>query len=889
MRDKKPTTRFHFWLWMIRLIGVIVPRRLRADWKQEWESELSYRDALLSEWDRLDWGAKLDLLRRSTSAFWDAAWLQTYRWEDGMIRDLRYGLRMLLKNKTFSAVAVLTIGIGIGVNTTIFSVVNAVLLRPLNYESPDRLVWIWGTLPTFREANHSLADFEAIQTHQTVFSDITAYHNTSFTVIGGAQPLQVAGLIASANYFSLLDVSPARGRVFQPEDGKPGATRVAVTSYDFWQKRFGGDPNLLGKTLSINGESVSVVGIMRQDLPPLAPGQSPELWVNPRQTVPEADTNIRVGADRYAEHHLRLLGRLRPAVTLAQAQKELDAIMQGLAEQHPNQKGHGARVVSLSEIFVGDLRQTLLILQGAVALVLLIACANVMNLTLVRATTRSREFAIRAALGASRFTLLRQLLVESLLLALVGGLVGSLLATWGLKLVLAMIPHNFLPSPNIALDTSVFLFTLVITLTCGIIFGIAPALLAAKSDLYSGLKESTRSASPSIGATRLRQTLVVAEVSLAMVVLIGSGLLVGSFFRLSAVSPGFDPNNLLTLWISLTAESYGTDPVRLHFVKNLTATLEGLPGVQGIAVDNSFPIQGTNSHSFPQIEGHGVSPDQKPLTGYHVVNTNYFETMGIRVLSGRTFTERDNDSSPRVVIINEAMAKSVWPDEDALGKRLRFDSTEPWSEVVGIVANVKHDGLQLADSPHCYSPILQRPWSFLAVAVRSKLDSAELVSSVIHAIREVDPNLPIVRIESMREKMKGALASRRLTLLLFNLFALVSLAMSAIGIYGVMSYSVAQRRQESGIRMALGAQTNDVLKLFVVQGMKPALLGIVIGLTAAFGLTRLLETLLYGVSSTDSTTFAAISLLLILVAAVACWIPARRATKVDPIVALRHE
>src|SRR5262245_13686771 len=437
MTDSPQRTRFRFWLWLIALVGVIVPRRLRADWRQEWEAELRYRERLLAEWDRLDWRNKFELLRRSMAAFWDALWLQPQRWEDEMFQDLRYGARMLRKNPGFMTIAVITLALGIGANTAIFSVVNAMLLRPLNYKDPEQLVWVWGTLPKLGEANHSAAEFEAIQKQQTVLSDIAAYHNTSFTVTGGAQPHQVGGLIATANYFSLLGVTAARGRAFQPEDGHPGAARVAVASYDFWQKRFGGDPNLLGKTLRINGESVSVIGIMPPSLPPLAPGQSPELWVNPRFGVPEVEMNFHGEADRFVEYHLRILARLKPGVSVRQAQAELDAIMARLAGQYPNQKGHGARVLSLAELFVGDLRQTLLLLFGAVGLVLLIACANVTNLLLVRGAARTREFTIRAAVGASRFALLRQLLVESVLLSLIGGLAGLMLAAWGLKLILA--------------------------------------------------------------------------------------------------------------------------------------------------------------------------------------------------------------------------------------------------------------------------------------------------------------------------------------------------------------------------------------------------------------------------------------------------------------------
>ncbi|MCI0389444.1 MAG: ABC transporter permease [Acidobacteria bacterium] len=804
-----------------------------------------------------------------------------------LLQDLRFGVRMLLKRPGFTLVAVLTLALGIGANTAIFSVVNAVLLRPLPFKDPEQLVWVWGVVPKFSQANHSPVEFLAYQEQQKSFAELAAYRNMAFTLTGGAQPEHVQGLIATANYFSLLGVAAARGRTFQGEDGRPGAPRVAVFSHGLWQKRFGGDPNLIGRALTINGESVTVVGIMPPDFK-LNPYT--ELWLNPHQTVPDFQMNFRGDALALREnHYLRIFARLQPGISLQQAQAELSAIGGRLEQQYPDQAGHGARVVFLHEAVVTDVRRTMLVLLGAVGLVLLIACANVTNLLLARATARYREMAIRAAVGASRFALMRQLLLESVLLSLCGGLGGWLLAMWGVKLILAFNPGEIPRLHEIRLDHPVFLFTLAVSLATGVIFGLAPALTASKTDLVTALKEGARSASAGAGRHRLRQGLVVTEVALALVVLIGAGLLVGSFRRLLAVSPGFDPDNLLTMWVALTSERYGTATANVQFLKELTARLEALPGVQSLAIGDDFPIQGTDTHDYPEIEGRGAAPEQRTLVGHHVINPRYFEALGIRLVKGRAFAERDDASSPRVVIINEAMANRVWPNEEALGKRIRFGpSSEPWSEIVGLVANVKHDGLHVADRPHCYSPHLQQPWPFLAIAIRTQTGQAAMLAAVRQAVQKIDPNLPIIDPRTMNDRDQ-MLPTRRLVLALFSLFAVVALLLAALGLYGVISYGVAQRTHELGIRIALGASSREVLRLIMAQGMWLVALGITLGVGCALALSRLLAKLLFGMSATDPPTFVVIVLLLTLVSLLACYLPARRATKVDPMIALRHE
>ena len=803
-------------------------------------------------------------------------------------QDLRYGARMLTKNPGFTLIAVTTLALGIGANAAIFSVVNAALLRPLPFKDPGQLVWVWGTVPKFGQANHSPVEFLAYQAQQTSFTEMAAYRNMAFTVTGGAEPEHVQGVIVSPNYFSLLGVPAARGRVFQPEDVRPGAPRAAVVSYDLWQKRYAGDPSLIGRSFTINGESAIVIGVMP---PNFQTNLSTELWLSPRQIAPDYQMNYRGDMLALREsHYLRVMARLKPGATIEHAQAELNAIAARLEREYPDQAGHGARVVSLQEMAVSDVRLTLLTLFGAVALVLLIACANVTNLSLARATARYREIAIRAALGASRFSLIRQLLTESVLLSLAGGLAGWLLASWGVESLLSLSPEGALRLHEARLDATVFLFTLSVSMAAGVVSGLAPALAASKTDLVSTLKEGARGARTGVGRNRLRQGLVVAEVALALVVLIGAGLLVGSFARLTAVKPGFDPNNLMTMWISLTGERYGTVTANTRFIKELTASLEALPGAQGVAICDDFPVQGTDTHGYPEIEGRGAAPEDRTLVGHHAINPRYFEAMRVSLVKGRAFTERDDASAPPVVIINEAMANRVWPNEEALGKRIRFGGPgEPWSEVVGVVANVKHDGLHLADSPHCYSPHLQQPWPFLAIAVRSQTDQAALLASVRQAVRKIDPNLPLAQPLAMKDRMERVLATRRLTLALFSLFAVVALSLAAIGLYGVMSFGVAQRTHELGVRIALGATSRDALKLVIGQGMKLVALGLALGLGVALAVSRLMAQLLFGVSARDPLTFVVIAFLLAFVALLACYMPARRATKVDPMVALRTE
>ncbi len=804
-------------------------------------------------------------------------------------QDLRYGARMLLKKPGFTLIAILTLALGIGANTAIFSVVNAVLLRSLPFKEPERLVWFWGVQPMLPQANHSPADFLDYQAQNNSFAEVTAYRNLSFTLTGAGQPERIDGRIVSANYFSLLGVKTAIGRAFAPEDGRAGAARVAVLSHGFWQSHFNGDPKVIGKALTLNGESATVIGIM----PPDFKETDVELWINPKQVVPDFSTTLRDDIlTLRTNNYLRVIGRLKPGVTIAQAQADINSIVVRLQRQYPQTNAvRNVRLVSLHERFVGDLRQTMLVLFGAVGLVLLIASANVANLMIVRATARGKEIAIRLALGAGRWRIMRQLLMESVLLACLGGACGWLLAVWGVDLLLALSPAGTPRLSEVRLDQQVFGFTLLLSLSTGVVFGLFPALAASKTDLNQALKEVGRSAATDGRRHRLRGALVIAEVALALVVLIGAGLLIKSFARLQNVAPGFDPNGLTTMLIWLSDAKYLEARRRVAFLLELRERLSVSPGVQSVAIANDLPIRGNDSSNFPVIEGRPMpAPNERILTGIHVVSPNYFQAMGIPLLKGCELTERDNENAPLVMVINETAARSLWPGEEALGKRLKFGRDDaPWIEVVGVVGDVKHDGLHADAGPHVYGSHLQASWPTLRVALRSRLDLATVTAAVRRETQAIDPTQPVSNVKTMDEVMSDSVAPRRFALTLFNLFAGIALLLTVVGIYGVLAYTVSERTREIGIRMALGAQTNNVLRLVIGQGMKLALGGVSAGLIGAFALTRLMEDLLFDVSATDPLTFVLAPLGLALVTLLACWIPARRAAKVDPMIALRCE
>lgn len=805
----------------------------------------------------------------------------------GSWQDLRYAARMLVKKPGFTLIAFATLALGIGANTAIFSVVNGVLLRPLPYKDPAQLVSIWEVQSNQDHSNFSPAEFLDYQAQNQSFSAMAAYRLMNCTLTGGGEPEQLGGLVVTANFFSLLGVEPERGRIFQPEDGRAGAPRVAIISHSYWEQRFGSDSNLIGKTLTLSGDPVIVVGVM----PPNFQDNSFQIWLNPHQIVPDWQLHSDIDLLSLRKTgYLRVLGRLKPDVTLPQAQADLNTIAARLQQQYPRPTGHGAGLSSLHEEVVGNVRPALFILLGAAGLVLLIACANVTSLMLARSAGRYKEIAIRMAVGASRWQIMRQLLLENLLLTLIGGAGGGLLAVWGVHLFVASKPTDLPRLAAIGVDYKVLLFTFVVSLLTGLIFGLVPALAASNPDLNSAFKDGSANSTAGAGRLRLRQTLVVAEIALAFVVLIDAGLLVNSFTRLLAVKAGFDPTHLSTMRIGLTDQRYSKGSDKARFVRELNARLEAIPGVQGAGISDDLPISQTDSTTRITVEGRpsGASDDQTPV-GLHVINARYFEAIGTRLIKGRAFTERDNSDAPSVFVINQTMSRRFWPNEDPVGKRIRYNSKDPFGEIVGVVEDVKYDGLHSVDSAHLYEPYQQNPWSFLRITLRSQLDQSTLIAAVQREMRSLDPNLPISNVRTMREVMAESLARRRLVLTLFTIFASLGLLLAAIGIYGVLSSSVRQRTRELGIRIALGATTRGVLQLVIGDGVKLVMLGLVIGLAGAIASGRLLAGLLFSVNATDPMTFTLIALLLAGVSVLACYIPARRATKVDPLVALRYE
>jgi putative ABC transport system permease protein len=801
-------------------------------------------------------------------------------------QDIRYAIRLLLKRPGFTAIAILALALGIGANTAIFSVVNAVLLRPLPFNESDRLVWFWEVQPKLDRAPFSPADFLDYQAENQSFEEVSAVRPLSFNLTGGDQPERINGAVVSANFFSLLRATPAQGRAFTPEDGVAGAGRVVIVSHGFWQNRSGGDPNLIGKSLTLSGESATVVGIMPPDFK--YPNRA-ELWVNPRQVVPEPFPTFtdNVAALR-GSHYLWVIGRLKPGITLPGAQADIDTVVSNLQQRHNS--NHSVNLVTMHERTIGDMRPALLVLLGAVGLVLLIACANVANLMLARATARMKEIAIRTALGASRARVIRQLITESMLLAIAGGATGLLLGSLGVDLIVAVSPPGTPRLDEIGIDGQVFGFTLAVSVVTGLLFGLAPALQASKPDLNAALKEGGRSGSDASRLSGVRGILVISEVALSLVVLIGAGLLVKSFVLLQDVKPGFDPSNLLIFSISLYDRKYGVSDNRIQFAEQLIARLESLPGVRGVALANDLPIQGVDMTSYPTIEGRdAANADDRFLMGRHTVNADYFKAMGISLLKGRDFSSVDGRGAQSVTIINQTAARRIWPDEDAIGKRFKFGGeNSPWLEIIGIVADVKHNGLDAEPSLETYVPYPLLPVPYMQVAVRAD-NPTLLASAVRNGVQAIDKDQPIYDVTTIEKLLSDSVAPRRLSMVLFSLFAGVALLLAAVGIYGVMSYSVSQRTREIGIRMALGANHRDVVRMVVRQGMTLTMVGIGVGLVAAFWLARLMTSLLYGVSVTDPLTFAAISVLLAGVALTANYVPARRATKVDPMIALRYE
>jgi putative ABC transport system permease protein len=830
----------------------------------------------------------------------------------GLYQDFKYGLRLMLRKPGFTVIAVFTLALGIGANTAIFSIVNAVLLRQLPYPQAGRLVMLWSTMKAQGVANSgsSMPDYREWRDQNHVFDGLGAFYYGDFNLSGARQePERVQGARVTANLFQVLGVSPAMGRGFLSEEEQFGNHRVVLLSYELWQRRYGADPGIVGHAVNLGGVPYTVVGVMPRGLSFIDNQPKAELWV-PISFAPGDNMNTRNNYFVYA------VGRLKDGVTLEQAQAEVSAIADRIQEQS-KEKVLGGLVVPLREQLVGDVRPMLLVLLGAVAFVLLVACVNVANLLLARASVREKELAIRSSLGASRARLIRQLAVESLPLGLMGGAAGLLLAVWGIDVMASLLPPG-LPRHNaISVDARVLIFTLLISLLTALVFGLLPAFQVAKGDMQRALNEVGRGGTQSRRQGRLRGLLIASEMALALVLLVGAGLMIESFLRLRRVDAGFNAQNVLTMRIPLPAAKYPSPqtideppPAGLNFYERLLERVRQLPGVESAGVSTGLPLgAGSNWGKLFSVEGHTPpsSMEQVPLVSFAMISPGYLRAMGIDVRRGRAFNEHDTENSQPVAVISETAARQYFPGEDPLGKIVWMGPPENLlppeatkdighferRTIVGVVADVKGSNLERPAQAQAYAPYSQsrrEGWSnSFMLAVRAQVPPENLVAAIRQQVYQLDPDQPVTDVATMEERLGQSLSQPRFSALLLGLFAVVALLLAAVGIYGVMSYLVTQRTHEIGVRMALGASARDILRLVVGHGMGLTLAGIGCGLVAASLLTRFLSSLLFEVSSFDPLTYVLVSLLLIVVAFIACYIPARRATNVDPMEALRYE
>ncbi|MBO0724571.1 MAG: ABC transporter permease [Blastocatellia bacterium] len=804
-------------------------------------------------------------------------------------QDLRYGARMLLKRPGFTFVAGLALAVGIGANTAIFSVVNAVLLKPLPYYDPQRLVWISETWPN-RNAEFVLSpDYIEWRAQSRAFEHLVAFGESAVNLTGRGESERLACVYSTANLFPALGVAPVVGRAFTPEEDRPGAAAVALLSHRLWLRRFGGDPKIVGQSLAIGGESYLVIGVMPAGF---QFSREAELWLPLRLNAEQELRRERMSV-------VNVVGRLKANSSIDRAQEELNLIARRIDQANPGQwPGAQVRVTPLGERLAGDLRRPLQALFGAVALVLLIACANVANLLLARSAARQKEMAIRAAMGAGRWRLIRQTFTESLLLSALGGVAGLLLAVLGVRALVALSPDNLARFRESGVDGAVLGFTLVVSLLTGVVAGMVPALQISHVNLSDALKEGWgaggNAAAPlRRGMRRAMPALVIGELALTLALLAGAGLLIKSFLRLRAVELGYDPENVLTMMIQLNSSKYPSGaPQQKAYYQELLARVKALPGVEGAAISTGLPFTGISGRAPLTIEGRPpVHDSQKPLMEMNEISHDYFRAMGMRLRVGRAFTERDDETAQPVAIINETLARRYFPGEDPLGKRILF-GPRAWT-IVGVAPDVRRYGLEEEVRPEFYRPYLQETGilGFVPVKleVRAVGDSLNLAAAVRRQALAIDPDQPVFSMRTMERRLAESIAPRRFQMTLFGVFAAVALALAAVGIYGVIAHSVSLRTHEIGIRMALGAKPRDVLRMVVAQGMRLALIGLAIGLTGAFALTRVMASLLFSVSPTDPATFASVSALLAMIAFLATYLPARRATKVDPMIALRHE
>jgi putative ABC transport system permease protein len=820
-------------------------------------------------------------------------------------QDVRYGARMLAKSPGFAVVTILALALGIGANSAIFSVVNGVLLRPLPYKTASRLVFMgeWSQqVPNMSVSYPNFLDWRA-QNHS--FDQLAAFRSNGYVLTGAGEPERLTAREVSQDFFPALGVAPAMGRNFTPDEDRAGGNKTVVLSHGLWQRRFGGDPSVVGKTLTLNNEGYTVVGILPQTFE----------WQANVDVYAPIGLNADRMQDRDSHPGIYLVGTLKDGVTLAQAREDMKAITDRLAQQYPKtNSGNGFTLDTLQNTATQSIRSSLLVLMAAVIFVLLIACANVANLLLARAASRGREIAIRTALGAGRWRIVRQLLTESLLLSLAGGALGLLLASWGVEALLASVSDSVpnLLIENVRLDTRVLVFTLGASVLTGLLFGLAPAIQISKSNLNESLKEGGRSGSEGGARQRVRAFLVVAEVALSLLLLVGAGLLVKSFMNLRHTELGFEPEHVLTMRVALPETRYKANAQIENFYLTLLQRVKQLPGVEAAGLTVGLPMNGGIESGFA-VEGQEPTDRASAVVAVNLsVSPGYFRAMDIPLVEGRYFDEHDREGSERVAIVDEMFAKRYFPNESAVGKRLRMGTgigvdpaqLPPWLKIVGVVKHVKHYGPDeegrvelfrpfnqfaiLPDSPMLKGQPLNFPRS-MSLAVRANADPAALTSSIRGAVREIDPDLPVSFVQTMNEIVAQTISPQKFATWMLGLFAAVALLLAALGIYGVMAYSVTQRTHEIGIRMALGAKRADVLRMILGQGMRLTLIGVGVGIVGAFAVTRALSTMLFGVKATDPITYGGVAILLAAVALVSCLLPARRATKVDPMIALRYE
>ena len=874
---------------IINLIGVIVPRKLRVDWRQEWEAELRCREAMLEEWERLDWRAKLDLLRRSVGAFWDALWLQHVRLEDEMFQDLRYAVRMLWKNPGFSAVVVMTLGLGIGANVALFSVVNGVLLNPLPYPEPDQLVTLHQSKPNFETGAIPYPNFRDWQRENKTFSAMAVSRPYGFSLIGAGPAERVNARMVTADYFAVLGLKPLLGRTFEPGEDEPGAAAVVVISQNLWRNKLGSAPDVLEKDITLDDRSYAVIGVIPATF---------NLVRGVDAYVPIGQWNNPALRSRAAALGLHGIGRLKPGVTAEQAEADLDKVMQDLAVAYPaTNRGNDAKVIPLRERMVGSIEPTLLMLLGAVGFVLMIACVNVSNLLLARSTGRTREFAIRAALGAGQSRLVRQSLTESTVLASAGGVLGLAIAAWGTKAALGVLPTALPRADEVGLDSRVLLFALAVSLVTGILSGLAPALKTSRWRLSETLKEGGRSLSP--GRVRAQGVFVAIQMALALVLLIGAGLMIRSLSALWNVDPGFRPDNLLTFGLNLppSAQAASADANRAAW-RELSERLNSTPGIRASSFYNgALPLLDEDDLFFwLDDRPKPASQSEMNMALIYRVEHTYLTAMGIPLRKGRFFTDQDDEGSQPVAVIDEVFARQHFGTGDPLGRRIHLADNQPPLEIVGVVGHVNQWSIGSDDKQELqaqlYQPFRQTDGSASGAGVVVRFEGSgpgPLLRTITDVAQSANSQNVISNPQTMDEVIADTLSDRRFSMMVLGAFASAALLLASLGIYGVISYLVGQRTHELGIRLALGARRAHITRLVLSQGMKMAVGGVGIGLLAALGLTRLLGEKLYGVSPTDPATFAVIALMLTLVALIACYLPARRATKVDPLTALREE